>query len=285
MITAICITDQVYILKDRAGCCSNLVLGEEQALVFDTGTGVDDLYKAVRKITDLPLLVINSHGHFDHIGGNCQFETVYLAEADFKVLERYDTAALNRWRREMVKEEIAEISEEPSKWSCMHRLDFETFDLGNLYCRMIPLPGHTQGSVGVLIPSLRILLSGDALTPVMCLNFENHLSRKEQYETLEMVCQLTFDRYLTSHHDYLFQKSILVRMLDCIKESGRGPFYKYTYPYPPYAKGWMHVGSTKDEPVAVIISDEEKKGAGNGFRTSEKTNEKKMACPSVKLSD
>lgn len=56
-------------------------------------------------------------------------------------------------------------------WSQIQNLDFEVFDLGQLECFVIPLPGHTKGSIGILIPDLRLLLSGDALTPIMCLFF------------------------------------------------------------------------------------------------------------------
>ena len=70
MITVTQIGKQVYILNDRAGCCSNLVLGKEKALLFDVGCGADSIAGAVKEITDLPLLVIASHGHFDHIGGS-----------------------------------------------------------------------------------------------------------------------------------------------------------------------------------------------------------------------
>ena len=78
-----CICDDVYVLTDRAGCCVNLVVGKEKALVFDTGSGTDDIHGMVRKLTGLPLVVINSHGHFDHIGGNSQFDTVYMHQDDF----------------------------------------------------------------------------------------------------------------------------------------------------------------------------------------------------------
>lgn len=36
----------------------------------------DSIAGAVKEITDLPLLVIASHGHFDHIGGSWQFEKI-----------------------------------------------------------------------------------------------------------------------------------------------------------------------------------------------------------------
>ena len=70
MIEVTRVMDGVFVLRDRAGSCVDLVIGQHEALLFDTCTGVEDLYGAVRKLTDLPLRVLNSHGHFDHIGGN-----------------------------------------------------------------------------------------------------------------------------------------------------------------------------------------------------------------------
>ena len=49
--------------------CSFLILGKEKSLLLDTGTGMAPLRPLVDKLTDLPLTVLNSHDHFDHIGG------------------------------------------------------------------------------------------------------------------------------------------------------------------------------------------------------------------------
>ena len=104
MVTVTEVLKNVYVLKDRANCCANLVVGDNKALLFDTGSGVDDMNEVVRSMTKLPLLVINSHGHFDHIGGNNRFDKVYLSESDFPVLEDYDKEMLNRWMKELTRE-------------------------------------------------------------------------------------------------------------------------------------------------------------------------------------
>lgn len=54
--------------QNSVGNCASLVIGTEKALLFDTMTGLGDLLGAVRELTDLPLSVVNSHGHFDHVG-------------------------------------------------------------------------------------------------------------------------------------------------------------------------------------------------------------------------
>lgn len=261
MIAKTKVLENVYVLKDRAGCCANLVVGKEKALLFDTGSGIDNLRETLESITELPLLVLNSHGHFDHIGGNCQFERVYLPKQDFSILESYDTETLNRWLRELTRDSLWPFLASPREWKCIRPLEFDSFDLGQMACRIIPLKGHTAGSVGIWIPSLKLLLSGDALTPVMCLNFQNHLSAKIQYETLKQIQNLEFDWYLTSHHETLFEKSLTKRMMKCIENSAGKKFQFYQYPQPPYAKGWIYLDSLGEEPVALILSEEEKRTA------------------------
>ena len=258
MITITKVLQQVYVLKDRAGCCGNLVVGRRKALLFDTGSGIDNMREALGTITELPLIVINSHGHFDHIGGNCQFEQAYLPKLDVPILENYDGKTLNRWIRDLAKENAWTYLASPKDWACIHPLELEGFDLGGMECRVVPLKGHAKGSIGIWIPSLKLLLSGDALTPVMCLNFQNHLSSQAQYETLAQIQELDFDVYLTSHQDKLYPKALTKRMMKCIENSRGRKFHFYQYPYPPYANGWIYLDSLEDEPVALIISEEEK---------------------------
>lgn len=260
------VMESVYVLRDVGGCCANLVVGEERALLFDTGCGVEDLRTAVEKVTPLPLLVINSHGHFDHIGGNPQFGEVYLAKEDFRILERYDAAQLDGWRRDIARSAAFDMAgagvpeasgQPPQSWRCMRELDFSEFDLGGLTCLVVPMPGHSAGSVGVLVRELSLLLSGDAMTPVLCMNFYNHMPLAVELATLRRVEELPFTRYLTSHHDCLFDRAMLGRLIGCIERSADGRFHRYQYPYPPYAMGAIYVDSVEGEPVALILAQEE----------------------------
>lgn len=53
-----------------------LVVGSERALLIDTGSGplqAAGILQAVRQVTDLPLSVVNTHSHFDHVFGNAYF--------------------------------------------------------------------------------------------------------------------------------------------------------------------------------------------------------------------
>ena len=77
-----------------------LITGEKQALLFDTGVGIGDIRKIVSALTRLPVVVLNSHTHADHVGGNWQFETAYGMDTGF-------TGANARGSREAAQAEIA----------------------------------------------------------------------------------------------------------------------------------------------------------------------------------
>ena len=62
---------------------SYLIVGEKQALLFDTGMGISDLRKVTGQLTAMPIIVLNSHTHNDHVGDNWQFKTVYGMDTDF----------------------------------------------------------------------------------------------------------------------------------------------------------------------------------------------------------
>ena len=70
-----------------------LIVGEEKALLVDTGYSITDAVRFVRKVTPLPLILVNTHGHFDHIGGNADIGEAYLSEADWETARQHSDYA------------------------------------------------------------------------------------------------------------------------------------------------------------------------------------------------
>src|SRR5437762_12234781 len=62
---------------------SYLIVGDKRAALFDTGMGISDLKKVTSELTRLPIVVLNSHTHNDHVGDNWRFDTIYAMDADF----------------------------------------------------------------------------------------------------------------------------------------------------------------------------------------------------------
>jgi hypothetical protein len=67
----------IYEPKQFEEVISYLILGEKRALLFDTGLGVGRISATVARLTPLPVTVINSHTHFDHVGGNAEFQEIW----------------------------------------------------------------------------------------------------------------------------------------------------------------------------------------------------------------
>src|SRR5262249_5843433 len=62
---------------------SYLIVGDQQALLFDTGIGISDIKKITGELTQLPIVALNSHTHNDHVGGNWQFGNIYGMNTEF----------------------------------------------------------------------------------------------------------------------------------------------------------------------------------------------------------
>jgi glyoxylase-like metal-dependent hydrolase (beta-lactamase superfamily II) len=79
---------------------SYLVVGTRRAVLFDTGMGIANIDQPVARLTQLPVSVLNSHTHHDHVGDNWRFASVLGLDTAF-------TRQSMRGSREAAQEEIA----------------------------------------------------------------------------------------------------------------------------------------------------------------------------------
>ncbi|MBX6387440.1 MAG: MBL fold metallo-hydrolase [Frankia sp.] len=68
--------DGVWLVAEPWHVFCFLVVGRDRAVLIDTGTGIADISVPVRRITSLPVLVVNTHAHDDHRGGNASWDEV-----------------------------------------------------------------------------------------------------------------------------------------------------------------------------------------------------------------
>ena len=76
------IYDNVTRIAGLGGEQCYLVEGSEKALLIDGLAGVGSLKAFVRELTDLPVTLVNTHGHVDHIGADFEYGEVYIDPAD-----------------------------------------------------------------------------------------------------------------------------------------------------------------------------------------------------------
>jgi glyoxylase-like metal-dependent hydrolase (beta-lactamase superfamily II) len=149
-----------------------LIVGEKRALLFDTGMGISDVKKVVEELTKLPVIVLNSHTHDDHVGGNWEFDSVYGMDTEF-------TRRNARGSREDAQAEITpdQICGALPKgfdaknfatraWKIAKIIhDGEQFDLGGRMIEVIATPGHTPDAISLLDRGNGLLFTGDTYYP------------------------------------------------------------------------------------------------------------------------
>lgn len=59
-----------------------MLLGRESAALIDTGLGVAQIRSVVQDLTDLPVKVLTTHVHWDHIGGHGSFVEIAVHEKE-----------------------------------------------------------------------------------------------------------------------------------------------------------------------------------------------------------
>ena len=59
-----------------------LLCGEKCAILIDTGLGVSNIRKIVDSLTELPVMAVTTHVHWDHIGGHKYFDNIAVHEAE-----------------------------------------------------------------------------------------------------------------------------------------------------------------------------------------------------------
>ena len=218
--------DNIYSLRElepgiwrigNSAVFMDLIVGEEKALLFDTGYGFGDLKGLVRSITDRPLIVVNSHGHVDHACGNEQFGGAYIHELDMELCREHNGVSLR-----MAELDTAEV---PFDFDMEEYLKLGTgkltpveeghiFDLGGLTLEVIHLPGHTAGSIGLWCREKRLLWVGDAMNCFVWLFLPEAQPRSCYVATLQKAAALPFTHMIQSHEPNPVPKRRLWDYLD-----------------------------------------------------------------------
>jgi glyoxylase-like metal-dependent hydrolase (beta-lactamase superfamily II) len=134
--------------------------------------GISDLKKVTAELTRLPIIVLNSHTHDDHVGDNWEFDTIYGMDTGF-------TRANARGSREDAQAEITPDQIcgtlpkgfEPKAYATrpwkianyMH--DGDRFDLGGRTLEVIATPGHTPDAITLIDRGNGLLFTGDTYYP------------------------------------------------------------------------------------------------------------------------
>jgi len=214
----------LYTIYDPLGVYCYLIVGENKALLYDTCHGIAPLGDAISQICNLPVDVVLSHGHWDHTGGAYRFEEVWLHPGDNELCLRHFNEDTRRSIADMYIEQLGEknpykfdrekyisISRNPKLKPLEHG---QVFDLGGVTVEVVPMEGHTAGSVGVLVREHKLLLVGDATNGSCWMFLEDCLHMDIYIAMLKRNLDLDFNAFYMSHSELLYPKSDFIKYIN-----------------------------------------------------------------------
>ena len=220
------INEHMTAIRSMTGEIMYLVEGEEKAVLMDTCLGVGHLRKFVENLTEKQITVLLTHGHVDHALGAPEFDEVYMNPADNKVYESmspleerigYIKANLGGNLPEFAEDDYVQ----PAQADFKKLKDGQTFDLGGVHIEVYALPGHTHGTMIMLVPEEKALILGDACNNATFLFDENSLPVNEYKENLIRVKEKLEGRYETTylcHHVMTASKDMLAHVIEVCDE-------------------------------------------------------------------
>lgn len=146
-----------------------LIVGSKAAIMYDSMFGYGNLRKFCEKITDLPLIMVNSHFHGDHAAGNFDFDSCYIHPFDLpgiykgfaRTREELYARAVKTSKPEYVSRLRVEDMCEPRPMKAFPIFDGDVFDIGDRCLTVVHVGGHSPGSIMLLDPVYQVAYSGD----------------------------------------------------------------------------------------------------------------------------
>ena len=195
-----------------------LVEGSNYALLIDTILGFGDLNAYCRTLTDKPVKVVNTHAHWDHIGGNFHFDACYMPVRDIKYFQEcigYSKEDIFEAARNSAKDEYKDMLVLDENFAGTHPIkvfpidDGDVFDLGDRRIEVVAVGGHTPGSIVLIDDKTRICYSGDACNGNTLIEFDNSLPVSIYLENLKRLKTFAsrFDMMYGGHG--IFDSSII----------------------------------------------------------------------------
>ncbi|MGC8487253.1 MAG: MBL fold metallo-hydrolase [Clostridia bacterium] len=181
-----------YLIAEPMHVNSFLLVGSRRALLADTGLGIGDIRAAVESVTRLPVVVVNTHHHFDHVGGNHLFAERLIHEAGVTAVVEPTPGERLRGYVQYIEDLLAHYPAfqeldrryfgtvdmpprplpadfRPERWTIAPPQptgtvrDGELIELGGRQIRVLHTPGHTPDSVCLLDEDAGILIGGDMI--------------------------------------------------------------------------------------------------------------------------
>ncbi|MEK5234585.1 MBL fold metallo-hydrolase [Paenibacillus sp. FSL L8-0470] len=207
---------------------SFLLLGEEKAALIDTGLGIGNIKEITDQLTRLPIEVLTTHVHTDHIGGHGLFSSIYVHEADKDwLVHGIQGLSIEQIRRDIGRDLTRPVPEgfDPDAYKPFQGEpagllnDGDLISLGGRTLKVYHTPGHSPGHVCFVDKDRGYLFSGDLLydeTPVYA--FYPSTSPADLVNSLERMAALEgINKVYGSHNTLGLEAEILEEVKLAVK--------------------------------------------------------------------
>jgi glyoxylase-like metal-dependent hydrolase (beta-lactamase superfamily II) len=176
-----------------------LIRGRDRDLLIDSGMGLRALAPALGLTPGKPLIALATHAHVDHIGSLHEFADRRAHQAEAAA---YDDMPDDVTVADLFRAQAEPVSALPHEaWGVeAYRLTpaplsqalqgGEIIDLGDRRFRVLHLPGHSPGCVGLFEEARGLLFSGDALYDGELLDALRHSNVAAYAETMSRLIAL-----------------------------------------------------------------------------------------------
>ena len=206
---------------------SYLIVGTKQALLFDTGMGIANIHKVVTQLTSRPVVVLNSHTHNDHVGGNSLFTFIFGMDTDF-------TRQNAKGSRDAAQEELAPgmicgdlprgfdpktYATKPWHISLFVKNGFKINLGGGRVLEIISTPGHTPDAICLIDRANGLLFTGDTYYPGPIWLFRPETNLDAYVASVKWLADLApqVKTVLGAHNAPVADPSILPRLVTAIE--------------------------------------------------------------------
>jgi len=230
---------------------SFLIIGSEKDVLYDTGMGIGSIGQAVSELRltlnrgSVPLMVINSHNHLDHNGGNADFEQAWIIKDEWAIRKLTEgvSEGFELYWSELTPYEGVEVPRDfdPATFAISpfpregirFLQDGDVVDLGNRQFKVLHTVSHSPDGLSLYDEANKLFFGGDTFGGDFFLSRNLELLEQD----LARAALLEIDWHYASHGAQLIQTmregwrlSIVRRMLDGEREEGTLPFAGNEFP-------------------------------------------------------
>ena len=184
------------------------VRGKEFDLIIDTGMGLSSLKKFIIDEIDKPIISVITHSHFDHCGSLHEFENRLGHKSEAKIIQNMrneDIVFSGAWKEIQIIDKVKFPNYEGNTFYVTPTTltgfldEGDVIDLGNRTFKILHLPGHSPGSIGLLDTKSKELFSGDALYDGELLDEFYHSDKTLFKKTLNRLKNLDVEIFHGGH--------------------------------------------------------------------------------------